>query len=141
MQRNCEKINHRWFHNDKFVNRVCKSDLQGIFIILTPRIKIGKTHRRPRHCTHVKVRFCDQFGMHIFLNNRCRVVKLSSHSLLIFNKKYHYFVLITPCLIHKIQMHNFDNFDSGSRQEMDTVMWEKTQGAQTTAHNHQEICV
>ena len=30
MQRNCEKINHRWFHYDKFVNRVGKmSDLQG----------------------------------------------------------------------------------------------------------------
>ena len=42
MQRNCEKINHRWFHYDKFVNRVGKmSDLQGIFIILTPRITAG----------------------------------------------------------------------------------------------------
>ena len=56
MQRNCEKINHHWFHYDKFVNRVGKmSDLQGIFIILTPH--------QPWHCTmkydptHVKVRF------------------------------------------------------------------------------------
>ena len=42
MQRNCEKINHHWFHYDKFVNRVGKmSDLQGIFIIVTPRITAG----------------------------------------------------------------------------------------------------
>ena len=61
MQRNCEKINHRWFHYDKFVNRVGKmSDLQGIFIILPPRIadSDGTMNHDP---THVKVRFRQHF--------------------------------------------------------------------------------
>ena len=58
MQRNCEKINHRWFHYDKFVNRVGKmSDLQGIFIILTPGIPPASALGMNHDPTHVKARF------------------------------------------------------------------------------------